>query len=104
MRFQSAQVIAYLTDDLWLRLAANSNARMKRLVAGLEPLGVRFVNRPDVNMLFVEVGDDAARAMAEAGMLFYEMGGGVIRLVTSWQTTDDDVDRALDITASALAG
>jgi threonine aldolase len=103
MRFQSAQVIAYLTDDLWLRLAANSNARMKRLVAGLEPLGVRFVNRPDVNMLFVEVGDRAARAMADAGLLFYEMGGGVIRLVTSWQTTDDDVDRALDITASALA-
>lgn len=101
MRFQSAQVIAYLTDDLWLRLAGNANARMKRLAAGLEPLGVRFVNRPDVNMLFVEVGDTAASAMAEAGMLFYEMGHGVVRLVTSWQTTDDDVDRALDIVAAA---
>lgn len=104
MRFQSAQVIAYLTDDLWLRLADNSNTRMKRLAAGLEPLGVRFVNRPDVNMLFVEVGHAAAAAMAEAGMLFYEMDGGVIRLVTSWQTTDDDVDRALAIIAAALAG
>ena len=104
MRFQSAQVIAYLTDGLWLRLAGNSNTMMKRLVAGLEPLGVRFVNRPDVNMLFVEVGDRPARVMADAGMLFYEMGGGVVRLVTSWQTTDDDVDRALDITATALAG
>jgi threonine aldolase len=103
MRFQSAQVIAYLTDGLWLRLAGNSNAQMKRLAAGLEPLGVRFVNRPDVNMLFVDVGDAAATAMAEAGMLFYEMGGGVIRLVTSWQTTDSDVDRALDITAAAVA-
>ena len=102
MRFQSAQVIAYLTDDLWLRLASNSNDRMKRLAAGLEPLGARFVNRPDVNMLFVEVGDEAAAAMTEAGMLFYEMGGGVIRLVTNWQTTDDDIDRALDIAAAAL--
>ncbi len=104
MRFQSAQVIAYLTDDLWLRLAGNSNAQMKRLAAGLEPLGVRFVNRPDVNMLFVDVGTQAAAEMADAGMLFYEMGGGVIRLVTSWQTTDDDVDRALDIMAGALSG
>jgi threonine aldolase len=103
MRFQSAQVIAYLTDDLWLRLAGNSNAQMKRLAAGLEPLAVRFVNRPDVNMLFVDVGQAAAHAMADAGMLFYEMGGGVIRLVTSWQTTDADIDRALDITAAALA-
>jgi threonine aldolase len=104
MRFQSAQVIAYLTDDLWLRLAANSNARMKGLAAGLEPLGVHFVNRPDVNMLFADVGEPAARAMADAGMLFYEMGAGVIRLVTSWQTTDDDIERALDIMAGALAG
>ena len=103
MRFQSAQVIAYLTDDLWLRLAGNSNGRMKRLAAGLEPLGVRFVNRPDVNMLFVEVGDEAATRMADAGMLFYAGGGGVIRLVTSWQTSDDDVDRALDIMAEAMA-
>ena len=104
MRFQSAQVIAYLTDDLWLRLAANSNAQMKRLAAGLELLGVRFLNRPDVNMLFVEVGERAAQAMADAGMLFYDMGGGVVRLVTSWQTSDDDIDRALGITATALAG
>ncbi len=103
MRFQSAQVIAYLTDDLWLRLAGNSNSRMKRLAAGLEPLGAKFVNRPDVNMLFVDVGDAAAASMAEAGLLFYEMGEGVIRLVTSWQTSDDDIDRALDIAAAALA-
>ncbi len=102
MRFQSAQVIAYLTDDLWLRLAGNSNTQMKRLAAGLEPLGVRFVNRPDVNMLFVDVGDEAAAAMTDAGLLFYEMAGGVIRLVTSWQTTEADVDRALDITAAAV--
>lgn len=103
MRFQSAQVIAYLTNDLWLRLAANSNTRMKRLAAGLEPLGVRFVNRPDVNMLFVEVGDVAASAMVDAGLLFYEMGDGVVRLVTSWQTTDADIDCALDIIAAAVS-
>ena len=102
MRFQSAQVIAYLTGDLWLRLAGNSNGQMKRLAAGLEPLGARFINRPDVNMLFVDVGDEAAAAMAEAGLLFYEMGEGVIRLVTSWQTSDDEIDRALDIAAAAL--
>lgn len=103
MRFQSAQVIASLTDDLWLRLAANSNAQMKRLAAGLTPLGVRFVNRPDVNMLFARVGEAVAAAMAAAGLLFYDMGGGVVRLVTSWQTTGDDVDRALDIIAAAVA-
>ena len=76
---------------------------MKRLAAGLEPLDVRFVNRPDVNMLWVDVGAEAATAMADAGLLFYDMGGGIIRLVTSWQTTDDEIDSALDIVAIALS-
>ncbi len=41
MRFQSAQLIAYLTDDLWLRLAGNSNRSMAGLSRGLTELGRR---------------------------------------------------------------
>jgi threonine aldolase len=107
MRFQSAQMIAYLTDGLWLRLAANSNARMAELAAGLEALaGVRPLNRPDVNMLFVELPDGAADAL-EAGVLFYRMGRGpgggeVVRFVTSWQTTPDEVAAVLERLAAAV--
>ena len=103
MRYQSAQLIAYLTDDLWLRLAANSNAAMARLAGGLRALNVEFVNRPDVNMLFARVGDAVADALEVGGLQFYRMGDGVIRLVTSWQTTDDDVDRALEQFTAAVA-
>jgi threonine aldolase len=46
-------------------------------------------------MLFAQVGDVAAAALADAGLLFYEMGGGVIRFVTSFQTTQDDVAEVL---------
>lgn len=95
MRFQSLQLVAYLTDDLWLRLAAVANVRMVRLAGGLAELGVGFVNRPDVNMLFAEVADDAATRLEARGLLFYRISPGVIRLVTSWQTTDADVDAAL---------
>jgi threonine aldolase len=102
MRFQSAQVIAYLTDDLWLRLAANSNAQMKRLAAGLEPLDVRFLNRPDVNMLFAIVDDEAATRLEAEGLLFYRTTPGVIRLVTSWQTTDAEIDEAVARFAGVL--
>lgn len=103
MRFQSAQLIAYLTDDLWLRLAAGANQQMARLAAGLHELGVGFLNRPDVNMLFAEVDDDVATALERAGLLFYRIRPGVIRLVTSWQTTDDEVDRTVAAVAAALA-
>lgn len=96
MRFQSAQLIAYLTDALWLQLAANANRQMERLAAGLAGLGVGFVNRPDVNMLFAMVDDDAAARLETEGLLFYRISPGVIRLVTSWQTADTDIDHAVE--------
>jgi threonine aldolase len=34
--------------------------------------------------------------------VFYRIRPGVIRLVTSWQTTDADIDRALEAFAAAL--
>ena len=102
MRFQSAQLIAYLTDDLWLRLAAHSNQQMERLAAGLVDTGVEFLNPPDVNMLFARVPDEAATQLEAAGLLFYRIGTGLIRLVTSWQTSDDDIDQALERFANVL--
>ena len=103
MRFQSAQLIAYLTDGTWLRTAANSNARMADLSGALAKLGVEFANRPDVNMLFAHVDDAVADQLEAAGLLFYRMGRGTIRLVTSWQTTHDDVEQALAAFEAALA-
>jgi threonine aldolase len=97
MRFQSAQVTAYLTDGLWLRLAAHSNQRMAELVAELQSLesyDVRLQERADVNMAFVELPARAIDAASEAGVMFYRMGPTSVRLVTSWQTTADDVAAA----------
>jgi threonine aldolase len=97
MRFQSAQLAAYLTDGLWLRMATNANRRMAELVSELEalaPYGVRLHERVDVNMAFVELPAPAIDAAAEAGVLFYRMGPTTVRLVTSWQTTAEDVAEA----------
>jgi threonine aldolase len=97
MRFQSAQVSAYLTDGLWLRLAGNSNQRMAELVVELQalaPYGVRVQDRVDVNMAFVELPAAAIDAAAGAGLLFYRMSPTSVRLVTSWQTSADDVIEA----------
>jgi threonine aldolase len=95
MRYQSAQLIAYLEEGLWLRLARNSNDRMAELASGLEARGVKLLNRADVNMVFARVSDETADRLEAAGLLFYRLGAETIRLVTSWQTTPDDVERAL---------
>lgn len=101
MRFQSAQLIAYLTDELWLRLAANSNARMAELAAGLAAIdAVELVNRPDANMLFVRLSDEHIVQLEAAGLLFYTLGPGLIRLVTSWATTPAEIERTLELFAA----
>jgi len=103
MRFQSVQLTRYLTDGLWLRLAAHSNAAMTRLADGLRALGIELLNEPDVNMVFARAEPAVADRMAEEGLLFYRMSSDMIRLVTSFQTTDDEIDEALARTKTALA-
>ena len=102
MRFQSSQLVAYLTDDVWLRLAGRSNEAMARLATGLTKLGVEQLNEPDVNMLFLRVDPAVADRMADSGLLFYRIAHDVVRFVTSFQTSDDDVDIALERIESAL--
>lgn len=103
MRYHSAQLIAYLTDGLWLRLAGNANAMMTRLVTGLRALGVETLNDPQVNMAFVRLDDAAIPELAKSGLLFYTMGPGTIRLVTNFATTEDDIDEALGRFSAALS-
>jgi threonine aldolase len=102
MRFQAAQLIAYLSDDLWLRNAAVANAATGKLVDGLGALGVECMNRADVNIVFARVADDVADRLEASGLLFYRIGPGVVRFVTSFKTTDADVDEALSRLRDAL--
>ncbi len=104
MRFQSVQLTRYLTGDLWLNLARHSNSAMSRLADGLRGLGVELLNDPDVNMLFVRLQPDAIDRMAEAALLFYRMSSDTIRLVTSFQTTEDEIDEALLRIKTAVSG
>ena len=103
MRFQSAQLDAYLCDGLWLRLAATANAAMARLVAGLGELGIDPVHRPEVNIGFFELDSSIIDSWAEAGLDFYRMGKERVRLVTSYRTTAAEVDVALRRMAAACA-
>jgi threonine aldolase len=102
MRFQSAQLQAYLHDDLWLRLAGAANAAMARLAEGLVHLGVTLVDPPPANMAFVRLDDAVIDALERSELFFYRMGPGLIRFVTSFQTSLDDVDHVLARVRAAL--
>ncbi len=100
-RFLSAQMEAYLSGDLWLRLARQANAMGARLVEGLAQIpGTSLLHPAPANMLFPlwPLGTNA-RAAAK-GAIYYPMpapeGVESGRLVASWSTNDADVDAVLD--------
>jgi threonine aldolase len=103
MRYQSAQLQRYLTGGLWLQLAARANHAMAALADGLSELGVRLLNDVQANMVFAELPAAAIDRLLADDVLFYRMGETTIRLVTSFQTSDDDVADALHRFSQALA-
>lgn len=99
MRFVSAQLDAYLTEDRWLARAADANRLATRLSEGLEGLsGVELAHPVDANAVFVWLPNALAARLRQGGAEFYDWGppsGGrtLIRLVTSFATPPEDVER-----------
>jgi threonine aldolase len=92
-RFMSAQLLAYLEDDLWLRHARHANAEAARLAAGLAAIpGVSLAQAVEANELFVVMPDGMVSDLEAVGFGFYRWeaqtapGMTLIRLVTSYAT------------------
>ncbi len=113
-RFISAQFEAYLQDDLWLDLAQHANAMADRLRAGIGALNsARLAWDTTSNEVFAVLSRASAEAAREKGSAFYDwpvplamedlVAGDemLIRLVTSFATTEEDVDQFLSICAAA---
>ncbi|WP_417518432.1 threonine aldolase family protein [Minwuia sp.] len=101
MRYLSAQLLAYVTDDLWLENARHANRTAQRLHDGLSRINsVSFAHPVEANELFVCLPDGAAGRLRADGASFYDMdavGRNAVRLVTSFATTDAEVDRFINI-------
>ena len=99
-RFLSAQMQAYLTDDLWMRLATHANAMASRLALGIAKIPQTHLLHPaGANMLFPE-WPEGTHDRAEARGANYDRctapkGRESARLVASWATTTADVDGLL---------
>lgn len=111
-RFLSAQMEAYLEGDLWLDLARTANARAERLERGLVQAGAKLVHARGGNMMFAEFPRRAHDALRAAGAMYYDWPGAhpaegpadqVLqgRLVTSWSTTEAQVDEFVERLAAA---
>jgi threonine aldolase len=95
MRFLSAQLEAYLANDLWLTNARAANASARRLAEGLCAAGLELATPVDVNLVFPRVPlplRDRFRARGFEFLDWPSLGPDVIRLVCGFATSEAQVD------------
>jgi threonine aldolase len=106
MRFVSAQLEAYVKDDLWLKNARHANQMANKLSKGLAALtGIELAYPTQSNEIFAHMSRETIQRMAAAG---YTVTEGELdetappRFVTSWNTTEAEVEALLSAVRSAL--
>ncbi|GAA0524911.1 threonine aldolase [Rhizomicrobium palustre] len=103
MRFVSAQLEAYLTDDLWLKAARHANGLAQHLAEGVQGIaGVEILYPVEANEVFLRLPTTLAEALRSGGARFYdwsppENAKSTIRLVTSFATPPEDVARFVEL-------
>ncbi len=114
-RFLGAQMSAYLTDGHWLDLARHANAMADRLREGLAATpDVRLPWPCEANEVFAILPRASDAALKAAGARYYHWGarglaGGeapcadevFVRLIPSFATTPQEVDRFIEILRQA---
>ncbi|MFT4074210.1 MAG: low specificity L-threonine aldolase [Asticcacaulis sp.] len=98
-RYVSAQLQALLENGLWLDLGRHANRQAQALRAGLiDRAGVGLLHPVEANELFVTLPKVMADRLFAKGHRFYNWpaeGSDAYRLVTSFATSDDDVNTFL---------
>ncbi|MCQ9155444.1 low specificity L-threonine aldolase [Acidomonas methanolica] len=98
-RFLSAQLLALLEADLWLRHGRQANAMAQRLAHGLRRLPGAILPFPvESNEVFVVLPEAVVSRLETSGFVFHRwptppgVNGVLIRLVTHYATEQADVD------------
>lgn len=100
-RLLGVQFSAILKDNLYFELGRNANVLAKLLADGIREKGYSFAQEPCSNLIF-PIFDQKLVDELEKKVMFeywdrYNDGTASIRLVTSWSTTQEDVDNFLKL-------
>ncbi len=106
MRFASAQLIAILTDDLYLRSARHANAMATRLRTAVEGLpGLVLTQQTQSNAVFAILPPGVAdRLRARFRFYDWDPATGEVRWMCAFDTTEADVDAFAAAVRQELAG
>jgi threonine aldolase len=113
-RYIAAQFEAFLTQDLWLKLAAHANRMADRLAADLAGIGFPPLWPVEANILFALLPQSLHERLQVAGAHYYVMHTDrsdpatvppryvLVRLVTSFATTEGDIDKFIGLAKASL--
>ena len=108
MRFISAQLIALLEGELWLRSARHANSMAARLASAVSDLpGVELPHPVEANGVFPRLPDGVAERLLELHgdrFPFYRWPyeSGLVRWMCSWDTSEDEVDDFAEAVAAIV--
>ena len=111
MRFVSAQLLALLEGDLFLRNARHANTMAQRLRTGIEKSiasgalsGVSFTQQTQSNAVFATLPAGVADRLRERFRFYdWDAAQGEVRWVCSFDTAESDVDAFLAALEEELA-
>lgn len=95
-RYAAAQFLGMFENDLWLDLAKKSNHLGAKLAQAAKDKGYKVLQEVQGNQVFIEIFEHKRKELEDAGVGFYifpSMGVDACRFVTSWNTTEEEVDQ-----------
>ena len=98
MRFISAQLEAYLSNDVWLCNARHANTMASLLSKGLAAFPeIKLVHPTQSNEVFVNLPNSIVKHLNNEGynVNHDELDGKAARFVAAWNTESNDIDKLL---------
>jgi threonine aldolase len=105
MRFISAQLLALLDNDLWLRNATHANAMATRLAAGVSSIsGVSITQPVQANAVFAVLPAAVTERLQEDFHFYvWNHQTGEVRWMCAWDTTESDIDTFVAAISNEMA-
>jgi threonine aldolase len=92
-RYAAAQFVEALSDGLWLETAAQANAMARRLYSAVSGIKGLEIDAPEVNSMYPVLPRDVKKKLQDWSFFWdWDESRSQVRWMTSWDTTDADVD------------
>lgn len=95
MRFVAAQIVAYLSNDQYLKTANHANLMAQKLAQRVAEIPqIKITQEVQTNAVFAIIPQEIIESLQREYFFYvWNEHTNEVRWMTSWDTTDDDIDQ-----------